>query len=86
MESVTSNLIEAANLMLVGMGFVFAFLGLLIVGVHGIAKFCQRFPGEEPQAPKKRSVKPSVITQAGVDQKVVAAISAAVHQHRQANQ
>lgn len=86
MESVTSHLIEAASLMLVGMGFVYAFLGLLIVGVHGIAKFCQRFPGEEPQAPKKRSAKPVVANTAGADQKVIAAITAAVHQHRQANQ
>ena len=47
--SVSNLLIEAGSLMLIGMLFVFAFLGLLIVGVHLIAKFCEAFPGESVQ-------------------------------------
>ncbi len=50
--SVASLLFEAASLMLIGMVFVFSFLGLLIVGIHLIARFCEAFPGEtaEPSA------------------------------------
>jgi len=44
--SVASLLFEAASLMLIGMVFVFSFLGLLIVGIHLIARFCEAFPGE----------------------------------------
>jgi oxaloacetate decarboxylase gamma subunit len=81
-ESVSSLLLEAGSLMLIGMVFVFSFLALLIVGIHLIAKFCEAFPGEAaPQyaAPRRKAV------QAGVDGNVVAAITAAVHTHRQAN-
>ncbi len=50
--SVASLLFEAGSLMLIGMVFVFSFLGLLIVGIHLIARFCEAFPGEtaEPSA------------------------------------
>ena len=81
-ESVSSLLLEAGSLMLIGMVFVFSFLALLIGGIHLIAKFCEVFPGEAaPQyaAPRRKAV------QAGVDGNVVAAITAAVHTHRQAN-
>lgn len=81
-ESVTSLLLEAGSLMLIGMVFVFSFLGLLIVGIHLIAKFCEAFPGEaapEYAPPRRKAV------QAGVDGNVVAAITAAVHTHRQSN-
>ncbi|MDO6567210.1 OadG family transporter subunit [Alteromonas sp. 1_MG-2023] len=81
-ESVTSLLLEAGSLMLIGMVFVFSFLALLIVGIHLIAKFCEAFPGKpvvEYAAPRRKAV------QAGVDGKVVAAITAAVHTHRQTN-
>ena len=58
-ESVTSLLLEAGSLMLIGMVFVFSFLALLIVGIHLIAKFCEAFPGEAaPQyaAPRRKAV------------------------------
>lgn len=85
--SVSSQLIEAATLMLVGMVFVFAFLSLLIVGVKLIARFCEAFPGEpETQPSLKRSpVKSSPASAQENDRGVVAAISAAVHMHRQSN-
>ena len=38
-ESVASLLVEAGSLMLIGMVFVFSFLGLLIVGIHLIFLF-----------------------------------------------
>jgi len=80
--SVTSLLLEAGSLMLIGMLFVFSFLGLLIIGIHLIARFCEAFPGEsapEFSAPRRNVIQP------GIDGKVVAAITAAVHTHRQAN-
>ncbi|MBU3022248.1 OadG family protein [Aestuariibacter sp. A3R04] len=78
--SLAGPLTEAASLMLTGMGFVFAFLALLIGGVKGIAWFCTRFPGPEaPTAPLRKSA--SVVND-GVDQPTLAAITAAIHQHR----
>lgn len=81
-ESIVLLLLEAGSLMLIGMLFVFSFLALLIVGIRAIARFCEAFPGE----PATEYVVPrrSPAT-SGIDDKVVAAISAAVHTHRQAN-
>lgn len=58
-ESVASLLVEAGSLMLIGMVFVFSFLGLLIVGIHLIARFCEAFPGdiEEPAVNVKETIK-----------------------------
>lgn len=88
-ETINQLLLEAANLMLVGMVVVFAFLTLLILGVNGLASFCRRFLGQEPEAPKRASVKRTPTTTQNqtqtVDGQLVAAISAAVHSHRQAN-
>lgn len=94
--SVASLLFEAGSLMLIGMVFVFSFLGLLIVGIHLIARFCEAFPGEtaEPSAhlkePSANLKGPSVnlsrnnqAVQPGIDGNVIAAISAAIHTHRQ---
>ena len=98
-ESVANLLIEAGSLMLIGMVFVFSFLGLLIVGIHLIARFCEAFPGETPEpsaslkepsanlkGPSATSANLSPSNQAvqpGIDGSVVAAISAAIHIHRQ---
>ena len=94
--SVASLLFEAGSLMLIGMVFVFSFLGLLIVGIHLIARFCEAFPGEtaEPSAhlkgPSANLKRPSAnlsrnnqAVQPGIDGNVIAAISAAIHTHRQ---
>ena len=91
-ESVANLLIEAGSLMLIGMVFVFSFLGLLIVGIHLIARFCEAFPGETPE-PSASLKEPSATSanlspsnqavQPGIDGSVVAAISAAIHIHRQ---
>ena len=80
-ESVASLLVEAGSLMLIGMVFVFSFLGLLIVGIHLIARFCEAFPGdiEEPAVNVKRN---NQAVQPGIDRNVIAAISAAIHTHR----
>lgn len=83
-ESVASLLLEAGSLMLIGMLFVFSFLGLLIIGIHLIARFCEAFPGEVSEVtageqPRHQAIQP------GIDGNVIAAISAAIHTHRQAS-
>lgn len=86
-ESVSSQLMEAATLMLVGMVFVFAFLSLLIVGVKLIAKFCEAFPGapEAQPTPKRSPAKSQPASAQENDSGVIAAITAALHMHRQSN-
>lgn len=79
--SLAGPLAEAASLMLTGMGFVFAFLTLLIGGVKGIAWFCERFPGPKVQSPTALRKSARAIND-GVDQPTLAAITAAIHQHR----
>jgi len=64
----------AANIMLLGMVCVFSFLGLLVIAVKVLAKFC---PEEAPVTPVK-----SHIPNNQVSPNVVAAISAAVHKYR----
>ena len=82
-NNVTELLIDSAALMLVGMIFVFIFLGLMIGSVKLIALFCQKFPGsmdaeqqhhfrQTPSNPVDEQISPATI----------AAISAAVHQYR----
>jgi oxaloacetate decarboxylase (Na+ extruding) subunit gamma len=79
-ESVTSLLLEAGSLMLIGMVFVFSFLGLLIIGIHLIARFCEIFPGNVENV-KSTSAPTPQVSRSGVDGKVIAAISAAIHTH-----
>ncbi len=76
MESLTPLLTQAAELMVMGMVLVFAFLGCLVLALKAMA-FCF--------APAPQTDCPSVDTPA-VDPAVVAAISAAIHAHRRATQ
>ncbi len=83
----TGQLIEAAVLLAVGMSVVFAFLVLLIGGIHAIAWFCRKYPSEEatPNTPKKRAASNQAAKNklpASVSPQVAAAITAAVHTHR----
>ena len=80
-----NNLInDGFGLMLLGMGFVFLFLGVLIFATTYMSKLLTRyFPEAMPV------VKPSAATatapaakSSGVDPKITAAITAAIHQHR----
>lgn len=60
--------------MLVGMGIVFLFLAMLVVAVNLMSAAIQRL---FPQVPVEVST-----TTNGTDPRVIAAISAAVHQYR----
>jgi oxaloacetate decarboxylase gamma subunit len=79
-HDVVSLLMDAANLMMIGMFVVFLFLAALIGAVNVIAWLNQRFPesvvssGQQPANPtKSNNALPSGL---------VAAITAAIHQHR----
>ncbi|SES78984.1 OadG family protein [Thalassotalea agarivorans] len=81
MENLAESFIEAATLMLLGMVFVFAFLGLLVVFINTVmAKLAKTFPdAPTPQ----RAVKPvQTKISDGVSPSIVAAVSAAVSQYR----
>lgn len=65
---------EAAMLMLTGMGFVFAFLGFLILVIkYIITPLATRFPDDIPKKPAKPEN----------NSPVIAAITAAIKQYRQ---
>jgi len=67
--------------MLVGMGFVFAFLSLLIFVIKvAIAPLAKGYPDEVPTDP--RLTKASQSAAAPTDDSLVAVISAAVNQYR----
>lgn len=71
-EMLTSGI----EVMLIGMGMVYAFLAMLIVAINLMSAFIQRYfpelPAQYPDAP---------VAQSG-DKAVVAAITAVVHQYR----
>ncbi|WP_448211462.1 OadG family transporter subunit [Colwellia sp. MEBiC06753] len=85
MESLGELFIEAGTLMLAGMVFVFAFLGILVVVINTVlAPLANKFPDPVAQSVTRSRVNKPVETN-GVSPSVVAAISAAVSQYRQKN-
>lgn len=81
--NVSDLLIEAANLLLVGMSVVFVFLTLLIVAVQLIAFLNAKFPEAAPaEAPPRRLPATKPGQSGSVENKTIAAISAAIHQYR----
>lgn len=84
---VASALTEAANLLLVGMVVVFLFLSMLIGAVSAIAWLNKVVPDPSAvaSADKQSFVNHGSPSNQGVPPKVVAAISAAIRQHRRSN-
>lgn len=78
----TANLMtEGFNLMLMGMGFVYAFLALLVIATTLMSKTILFFSKPEPLAiPRQKIVSSSSVT---TNNEMIAAISAAIHLHRQ---
>ena len=76
----TQQLLDAVGIMLLGMGLVYLFLSVLILGVHLVAKWCR----EEPKAAEPLKVNNASSTGSAntLDPKLVAAISLAVQQYR----
>lgn len=84
-ENLNQLFIEAGTLMLAGMVFVFAFLGILIVFVNVVlARLAEKYPDPVIQkAPKKAANKKATENNNGVSPQIVAAISSAVSRYRQ---
>ncbi len=74
----TEMLNSGVELMFVGMGIVFLFLVMLIVAVNTMSYIVQRFFHSEPVVAQAVSN----VTMNGADASRTAAITAAVHQHR----
>ena len=84
MEQLLHLFAEAGTLMLAGMIFVFAFLGLLVVFINVVlAPLANKYPDPKPVA--RKSPKTSN-KKAGIDSGTVAAIGAAVSQYRKQRQ
>ena len=74
-------MIDGFKLMVIGMGWVFLFLLIMIALMALVAKLVAPFAHTlEPPAPAPR--KPAKKATGGNDQSMIAAIIAAVHQHR----
>lgn len=84
-SEISAQLTEAATLMLVGMGFVFAFLTLLIGGIKAIELFCIKFPSAPIASTGVTKQRKTISDNQSdnIDPATVAAISAAIHLHRQ---
>jgi len=78
---------EGINLMLLGMGFVFVFLTVLVIATTLMSKTINRFfPAQvAPTQGNTKSVRASNTAElpGGQNPQLVAAISAAIHLHRQ---
>ena len=72
----TEMMSSGVELMFAGMGIVFLFLAMLVVAINVMSSLVQRLFPEIPSL----GVTPSVSS--GIDKNIIAAISAAVHQHR----
>lgn len=91
--AITDLLYESFWLLVIGMAVVFSFLTMLIGGVKLIEKFCAAFPEQEPpnkhtpsqsfSQPLSQSHIQPLSQNQGVPPQVVAAITAAIHRHRQ---
>lgn len=79
-HDVVSLLMDAANLMMIGMFVVFLFLAALIGAVNVIAWLNKRFP--ESAVNSGQQLANSTNSNNALPSGLVAAITAAIHQHR----
>jgi oxaloacetate decarboxylase gamma subunit len=84
---VANALVEAANLLVVGMVVVFLFLSMLIGAITLIAWVNKLIPDESLKTIENNSklANNTPSNNQGVSPKIVAAISAAISQHRQSH-
>jgi len=73
----TEQMSKGIELMLAGMGIVFLFLTMLVLAINLMSSLIQRFFPEAPSL-----VGTVTTSSSGIDKNIVAAITAAVHQHR----
>ncbi len=79
MDSMAQQIMEALMIMVLGMGLVFIFLTILIGVVNLVAWKCAPKPNLAPLAEASEA---QASRFPGVDPKMVAVITAAVHQYR----
>jgi oxaloacetate decarboxylase gamma subunit len=83
MEHLNQLFVEAGTLMLAGMVFVFAFLGLTIIFINVVLKrLAIKFPDAVIQTRSTRSNQKTKQNVDGISPNVVAAITSAVTQYR----
>lgn len=86
MEHLNQLFVEAGTLLLAGMVFVFAFLGLLVIFINTVLnRLSVMFPDTVAKTTPQRSVKSTQQVDKGISPSVVAAISSAVSTYRQQN-
>jgi len=84
MEHLHQQFIDAGTLMLAGMVFVFAFLGLLVVFINTVlVRLAEKFPDVVPQARPQPVKKQTATSSDELSPSVVAAITSAVSRYRQ---
>lgn len=76
---ITAMLLEAFKLLIIGMGFVYLLLGIMVAAVRLLARFAAEPAAAPPQSNEAGHTAHSV----ALDPQVIAAISSAVHHHRQ---
>ena len=72
----TELMSSGVELMFAGMGIVFLFLTMLVVAINIMSSLVQRFFPDAPHLVVAATV------YSGIDKSIIAAITAAVHQHR----
>ncbi|WP_153913369.1 OadG family protein [Shewanella sp. TC10] len=78
MTSISEQLFNALGVMIMGMGLVFVFLSMLIVGIKIVARLCK----SENQPAVAHVPTPAAASATTLDPKLVAAITSAIHQYR----
>ncbi len=74
--AISDLLLQGVNLMLLGMGIVFAFLAILVVALNGMSRLAASF--YEPEA-SQTTPSAGAVTE---DTELIAVISAAINRYR----
>ncbi|PIW61041.1 OadG family transporter subunit [Shewanella sp. CG12_big_fil_rev_8_21_14_0_65_47_15] len=83
MGTLADQLIDAVGIMVLGMGLVYLFLSVLILGVHVVAKWCaSEVVNSKVAVNPSRGASGLTVNTHTLDPKVVAAITLAVQQFR----
>ena len=86
MEHLNQLFVEAGTLLLAGMVFVFAFLGILVIFINTVLnRLSVKYPDAVSKTNPQRVVNNTKKASIGVSPNVVAAISSAVSSYRQQN-